>query len=64
MTEPVRLDFDPAAFHSIVVESSGAAPIRMTGVRDLERQERELCEIYGIHDPQSKHCRERGCDRA
>jgi hypothetical protein len=36
-------------FYSIVVESSGAAPIKMTGTRDIDRQDYEECQIFGIH---------------
>lgn len=42
--------WNKAELFSIVVESSGASPIVMTGVRDTAKQDRELVEIYGI-DP-------------
>lgn len=49
--EPSALStFDPAEFYSIVVESSGASPISLTGVRDVEKQERELNEVFKTRD--------------
>lgn len=39
---------DHAPFFSIVVEPSGAAPIEMTGERDLAAQDAELDQLYAI----------------
>lgn len=39
-------DREQAKFHSIVVHSSGAAEIYMTGRRDVDRQDWELENIF------------------
>lgn len=52
---PVGLNV--ADYHSVVVESSGARPVVMTGTRDVEAQDRELSDVYDI--PEWQHSGER-----
>lgn len=49
-------------FNADLIESNLLGSFRMTGTRDLERHQRELCEIFGIHDG----CRhdDEGCNDA
>ena len=40
--------FDEAELYSVVVHSSGAPPIVMSGIRDVAQQDKDLSELFNI----------------